>query len=104
MAGLVRTLLAASALLVPALSSAWGADPVKGGTLTMARDAEPLTLNPIGASDNGLLSTPMIYQRVLAINGDAVSVLGTSPVDVRIADLNRVTNDAITAGAAGATP
>jgi peptide/nickel transport system substrate-binding protein len=53
MTGLVRTLLAASALLVPALSPAWSADPVQGGTLTMARDAEPLTLNPIGASDNG---------------------------------------------------
>jgi peptide/nickel transport system substrate-binding protein len=53
MTGLVRTLLAASALLAPALAPAWGADPVQGGTLTMARDAEPLTLNPIGASDNG---------------------------------------------------
>jgi peptide/nickel transport system substrate-binding protein len=27
--------------------------PVKGGSLVMARDSEPLTLNPIGASDNG---------------------------------------------------
>jgi len=27
--------------------------PTKGGSITMARDSEPLTLNPIGASDNG---------------------------------------------------
>ncbi len=27
--------------------------PVKGGSLVVARDSEPLTLNPIGASDNG---------------------------------------------------
>lgn len=27
--------------------------PAKGGSLVMARDSEPLTLNPIGASDNG---------------------------------------------------
>ena len=42
-----------SALLFPATGYAQDATPVKGGTLVMARDAEPLTLNPIGASDNG---------------------------------------------------
>lgn len=42
---------AASALIFPAIAQAQ--DAVKGGTLVMARDTEPLTLNPIGASDNG---------------------------------------------------
>jgi len=42
-----------SALLFPDASYAQDATPVKGGALVMARDAEPLTLNPIGASDNG---------------------------------------------------
>lgn len=57
-----------------------------------------------GASDNGLLSTPMIYQRVLAINGDAVRVLGNSPVEVRIIDLQGIPSDEIVAGAARAAP
>jgi peptide/nickel transport system substrate-binding protein len=41
------------ALLLPALSLAQDAAPQAGGSLVMARDSEPLTLNPIGASDNG---------------------------------------------------
>ncbi len=45
--------LAASALFVPAPAHGEDGAPRKGGTLTMARDSEPLTLNPIGAGDNG---------------------------------------------------
>jgi len=41
------------ALLFPIVSLAQDAEPMSGGTLVMARDSEPLTLNPIGASDNG---------------------------------------------------
>lgn len=45
--------LTSSALLFPAVAHGLNAEAVKGGTMVMARDAEPLTLNPIGASDNG---------------------------------------------------
>lgn len=45
--------LAASALFIPAPAFGDDGAPQKGGTLTLARDSEPLTLNPIGAGDNG---------------------------------------------------
>lgn len=38
--------------LLPSVSLAQDA-PQSGGTVVMARDSEPLTLNPIGANDNG---------------------------------------------------
>lgn len=45
--------LMASALILPINAHGQDATPQKGGTLTMARDSQPLTLNPIGANDNG---------------------------------------------------
>lgn len=52
---LTLVLILALALLLPAFSGPTAAQetPTRGGTITMARDSEPLTLNPIGANDNG---------------------------------------------------
>jgi hypothetical protein len=55
-----------------------------------------------GTRSHGLL--PMYYPRVLAINADAMSVLGSAPVEVGIRDLRGVTSQAITDGAAGPAP
>ena len=61
---LAPTLTLAAMAVHPAFAQ--DAKPVSGGSVVMARDSEPLTLDPMGASDNGsIFAIVQIYDTLV---------------------------------------
>lgn len=68
------SLLCAFAVLAPA-SAGWADEPVKGGTLVMARDADIFTFDPYNTQDDPSIFTELtVYERLVKLSADGKGV------------------------------